>query len=65
MLIVIARIWRKIKVDHPIKRDEIIYFQRANVSPQLADTVEKLDKNGGLFFCRKAKHSELLSALTM
>jgi hypothetical protein len=33
--------------------------------PFLADTVEKLDKNGGLFFCRKAKHSELLSALTM
>jgi hypothetical protein len=30
-----------------------------------ADTVEKLGKNGRLFFCRKAKHSKLLSALTM
>jgi hypothetical protein len=33
--------------------------------PVCADAVEKLDKNGELFFCRKAKHSELLSALTM
>jgi hypothetical protein len=33
--------------------------------PQCADTVEKLDKNGRLFFCRKANHSKLLSALTM
>ena len=27
--------------------------------------LEKLDKDGRLFFCRKAKHSKLLSALTM
>jgi hypothetical protein len=30
-----------------------------------ADTVEKLDINGRLFFCRKVKHSKLLSTLTM
>jgi hypothetical protein len=30
-----------------------------------ADTVEKLDKNERLFFCKKAKHSKLLSALAM
>jgi hypothetical protein len=30
-----------------------------------ADTVEKLDNNGRLFFCRKVKHSKLLSTLTM
>jgi len=30
----------------------------------LADTVEKLDKNGGLFFCRKPKYTKLLTALT-
>jgi len=30
-----------------------------------ADTVEKLEKNGGLLFCRKPKHSELLKALGM
>jgi hypothetical protein len=30
-----------------------------------ANTVEKLDKNGELFFCRNPKHSKLLTALTM
>jgi len=30
-----------------------------------ADTVEKLDKNGGLLFCRKLKHSKLLIVLAM
>jgi hypothetical protein len=33
-------------------------------SPFRADTVEKLDINGRLFFCRKVKHSKLLSTLT-
>jgi hypothetical protein len=38
----------------------------ANVKWRLwADTVEKLDINGRLFFCRKVKHSKLLSTLTM
>ncbi len=31
----------------------------------MADTVEKLDKNGGQFFCRKPKHSKLLTVLAM
>jgi len=31
----------------------------------LADTVEKLDKNGGLFFCKKPNHHELLVAASM
>ena len=30
-----------------------------------AYSVEKLGKNGGLFFCRKPKHSELYTALSM
>jgi hypothetical protein len=34
-------------------------------SPFLAYSVEKLEKNGELFFCRKQKHSELLIALSI
>jgi hypothetical protein len=30
-----------------------------------AYSVEKLEKNGGLFFCRMRKHSELHTALSM
>jgi hypothetical protein len=30
----------------------------------MADTVEKLDKNGGLFFCRKPKDPKLFIVLT-
>ncbi|MGB5329758.1 MAG: hypothetical protein WBO58_16190, partial [Gammaproteobacteria bacterium] len=33
--------------------------------PLRADTVEKLDKNGGLFFCNKPNHHELLVAASM
>jgi hypothetical protein len=32
---------------------------------QSAYSVEKLEKNGGLFFCRKPKHSDLRTALVM
>lgn len=32
---------------------------------QLADTVEKLGKIGGLFFRRMPKHSKLLTAMVM
>jgi hypothetical protein len=31
----------------------------------VAYSVEKLEKNGELFFCRKQKHSELLIALSI
>ena len=34
-------------------------------SPFRVDTVEKLDKNGGLFFCKKPNHHELLVAASM
>jgi hypothetical protein len=33
--------------------------------PKLAYSVEKLEKNGGLFFCREPKHSELRAAVNM
>ena len=33
--------------------------------PLWADTVEKLGNNGGLFFCRNPKHSDLCTALSM
>jgi hypothetical protein len=33
--------------------------------PLCADTVEKLEKNGALIFCRKPKHYKLLTALIM
>jgi len=32
---------------------------------ETADTVEKLDKNGGLFFCKKPNHHELPAATSM
>jgi hypothetical protein len=31
----------------------------------MAYSVEKLEKYGGLIFCRKPRHSELLAALNM
>jgi hypothetical protein len=34
-------------------------------SPLLAYSVEKLEKNGGLIFCEKPKHSKLRAALGM
>ena len=33
--------------------------------PKVAYSVEKLGKNGGLFFCGKPKHSEFPTALSM
>jgi len=41
-------------------RSELI-FQ----SPLTTYSVEKLEKNEGMFFCRKPKHSELRTALGM
>jgi len=50
---------------HPFAMDQWISITDTTERPLLAYSVEKLEKNGGMFFCRKPKHSELRTALGM
>ena len=57
---------REVEQEHgSLLRVVIHHLAQNHERPDSADTVEKLEKNEGIFFCRKPKHSKLTSALTM